>query len=248
MALEEAFGFPALGMNDEVFWRAFAHDLAAAVASLRTDVDHPVSGLDHFEVVLHHEHRVAGVHQSLDHVQQLLDVGKMQAGGRLVEDVERASRAGLGQFPRELHPLGLAARELRGRLAECYVTEPHVDERAEDPGNVRHRLEELGGVGDAHLQDVGDRFPMPLRVERFARITPALAALALDPHVGQEVHFHTPLPETLAGLAPAARNIEGKRPWREPAGAGFRHLREELPNVVEDARVCRRRRARRRAD
>ena len=89
---------------------------------------------------------------------------------------------------------------------------------------------------------------MPLRVERFARIAAALAALALHPDVGQKVHFHTPLPEPLAGLTTAARNIEGKRPWREPAGAGFRHLRKELPDVVEDARVGRRRRARRRAD
>ncbi len=62
------------------------------------------------------------------------------------------------------------------------------------------------------------------------------------------MHLHAALAQALAGLAAAAGNIETERARREPAGARFRHLREELADVVEDARIRRRRRARRRAD
>jgi hypothetical protein len=66
-------------------------DFAAAVAAFGAEVDDPVGGLDDFEIVLDHHHRVALVDQLVQHFQQLLDVVEMQAGGRLVEDIERAA-------------------------------------------------------------------------------------------------------------------------------------------------------------
>ena len=51
----------------------------------------PVGGLDHVEVVLDHHDRVAVVAQAVQHGEQVLDVVEVQAGGRLVEDVERAA-------------------------------------------------------------------------------------------------------------------------------------------------------------
>ena len=65
--------------------------------------------LDDVEVVLDDEHRVAGVHQALQNLEQLLHVGEVQTGGGLVEDVERVARGDLGQLGGQLHPLGLAA-------------------------------------------------------------------------------------------------------------------------------------------
>ena len=89
---------------------------------------------------------------------------------------------------------------------------------------------------------------MPLRMERLRGIAAAMAGLALHPHVGQEVHLHPALPQALALLTAAAWNIEGERARREPAGAGLRHLRKKLTDVVEHAGVGRRRRAGSRAD
>jgi hypothetical protein len=66
-------------------------DFAAAVAAFGTEIDDPVGGLDDFEIVLDHDHRVALVDQFVQHFEQLGDVVEMQAGGRLVEDVERAA-------------------------------------------------------------------------------------------------------------------------------------------------------------
>ena len=66
-----------------------AISVAALVAALRAEVDDPVGDLDHVEVVLDHDHRVAGVDQPREHLEQPLDVGEVKPGGRLVEDVQR---------------------------------------------------------------------------------------------------------------------------------------------------------------
>ena len=80
---------------DDILRRAPGDDFAAAVAAFGAEVDHPVGGLDHFEIVLDHDHRIALRHQLVQHFQQLLDVVEMQAGGRLVQDVERAAGGAL---------------------------------------------------------------------------------------------------------------------------------------------------------
>ena len=72
----------------DLFGRAGGDDVAAGFAAFGPEVDDPVGRLDHVEVVLDHEHRVAQVDQPAEHGQQLLDVVEVQAGGRLVEDVE----------------------------------------------------------------------------------------------------------------------------------------------------------------
>ena len=103
----------------DVLRRAGRDHAAAAGAAFGAHVDDPVGGLDDVEVVLDHDQRVAGVAQRVQHVQQQLDVGEVQAGGRLVEDVERAAGVALGQLERELDALRLAARERRRALAEA---------------------------------------------------------------------------------------------------------------------------------
>ena len=57
---------------------------------------------DHFEVVLDDDHRVAVVDEALQRLEQLLDVGEVQAGRRLVEDVERLARRPLRQLAASL--------------------------------------------------------------------------------------------------------------------------------------------------
>ena len=50
-------------------------------------VDHPIRGLDDVEIVLDHDHGVAGVDQVVEHLEELADVLEVEAGGGLVEDV-----------------------------------------------------------------------------------------------------------------------------------------------------------------
>src|SRR6185436_3157097 len=55
---------PSIGLLDlrNLLGCALCHDRAAAVAAFRPHVDDPIGGLDHIEVVLDHQHSVAGVH------------------------------------------------------------------------------------------------------------------------------------------------------------------------------------------
>ena len=66
-----------------------------------------------------------------EHAEQLPDVVEVQAGRRLVEQVERPPGRALGQLLRELDPLRLAAGERRRRLPEADVAEADVLQRLE---------------------------------------------------------------------------------------------------------------------
>src|SRR5437660_6039019 len=92
-----------------LLWRAGGDHSATLVSAFGTEVDDPVGDLDHVEVVLDHDHRVAGVHESLEYLEQSLDIGEVQARGRLVEDVQGPPGRDLAELGRELHALGLPA-------------------------------------------------------------------------------------------------------------------------------------------
>jgi hypothetical protein len=54
----------------------------------------------------------------MEHVEKLANVVEVQAGGRLVEDVECVSRGAFSEFPGQLDALRLPTRQRRRRLAE----------------------------------------------------------------------------------------------------------------------------------
>jgi hypothetical protein len=56
-------------------------------------------------VVLDHDHRVASVRERVEHREQLLDVVEVEAGGGLVEDVQRAAGGAAGELAGELDAL-----------------------------------------------------------------------------------------------------------------------------------------------
>ena len=123
--------------------------------------------------------RLAGVDEPVEQAEQLLDVGEVQAGGRLVEDVDVAL---LGHLGGQLEPLPLAAGQRRERLAEREVAEPDVGEPVEDLVRGRRaRLavaEELLRLGHRHRKHLGD-VAAAERVLEHRRLEPlALALLA----------------------------------------------------------------------
>ena len=73
---------------DHRFRRALHDDAPAFVPALRTQVDDPVGVGNHVEIVLYHDHGVAGVDQAVQHADEFFDVGHVQADGGFVEDVE----------------------------------------------------------------------------------------------------------------------------------------------------------------
>ena len=65
-----------------------------------------VSCFNNIEVVLNNQHGISLIDQPVQDVQQHLYILEMEAGGRLVEDVERAAGGAPRQFLGELDALG----------------------------------------------------------------------------------------------------------------------------------------------
>ena len=55
--------------------------------------------------MLNDDHRVAGINQPTENFEQLLDIGEVEAGGGLVEDVQRAAGGAAGELAGELDAL-----------------------------------------------------------------------------------------------------------------------------------------------
>ena len=83
-----AGGAPGDGLR-----RPLRDDLTASIAAFRPQVNDPIGSLDHVQVVLDDQQRVARGAQLEQDLQQLGDVMEMQAGGGLVEDVQRLAVA-----------------------------------------------------------------------------------------------------------------------------------------------------------
>jgi hypothetical protein len=63
---------------------------------------------------------------------------------------------------------------------------------------------------DRHVEHVGDRLALEQHLQRLAVVALALAHLAGDVDVGQEVHLDLDDAVALAGLAAAALDVEGE--------------------------------------
>ncbi len=224
------------------------HHAAAGRASLRPEIDDVIRGPDDVEVVLDHDHGVALVDELVEHVEQLARIFKMQAGCRLIEDVERAAGAPPRQLARQLHTLRLPAAQRRRRLPELDIAEPHVLQRAELGGNRRDVLEQRERLVHGQVEHLGDGLAAVMDLQRLAVVPPALALLARHVDVGQKVHLDRDDAVALAGLAAAALHVEGEPSRLEAARLGLRHHREQLADEGEHAGVRRRVRARRAAD
>ena len=105
-------------------------DLAAAVARAGAEIDEVVGRLDHLAVVLDQDQGVAQVAEVPQGRQEPRVVARVQADGRLVEDVEHARQAA-ADLARQADPLALAPRERRRAAGERQVVEPDVDQELE---------------------------------------------------------------------------------------------------------------------
>ena len=85
-------------MRAHLVRRAGADDFPARIAAFRTEIDDPVRGADHVEIVLDHHHRMPGDDELAQGGEQLGDVVEMQAGGGFVEQeqLSLAQQAGGG--------------------------------------------------------------------------------------------------------------------------------------------------------
>ena len=98
--------------------RARAQQFAAGVTAFGAEVDDPVGGTDHVEVVFDDNQRVAGGDQLAERAQQFAHIIEMQPRGRFVKQEQYVLASGritsnicrIGEVAGELQPLRFAAR------------------------------------------------------------------------------------------------------------------------------------------
>ena len=196
-----------------------------------------VSGLDDIQIVLDDHYSIAAFHQSLEHLNQLVDVGGVQAGGGLVQNIDGLAGGAFGQFGSQLDPLGLAAGELRGGLAQLHVSQAHVLEGLELVAEPGQGGEELHPLVHGHLQHLGDIFALVAHLQGLPVVPLALAHLAGDVDVGQKVHFNFQQAIPGTGLAPSAPGVEGEAARAVAPALGVGGGGEQVPDITEQIRI-----------
>ena len=227
----------AVGGLGDLLGRPLGDDAAAALAPLGPEIEDPVGGLDDVEIVLDDHHRVALVDQGVQHLEQLADIVEVEPGGRLVEDVEGLAGGPPRQLLGQLDALRLAAREGGRPLADMDVAEADALHRVELVADRRNRAEERHAFLHGHVKNIGDRFVLEQYFQRLSVVALALAHVALDVDVGQEVHFDLDDAVALAGFAAAALDVEREAPGLVAAGAGFGQAGEPVADRREGAGI-----------
>jgi len=96
------------------------------------------------------------------------------------------------EFGDELEALGLSAAEGGAGLTEGEVAESGVVEKTEWAGDFWVFIEKLGGLIDAHLEDVSDTVSIVFDFEGSRVVTHFVTRFARDPGDREEVHFEFP--------------------------------------------------------
>ncbi len=180
-----------------------------------------------------HHHGIAGIDETVQHLQQLLNVIEVQSRRRLVENVKRLPRAAPAKFAGQLDALRLAARQGRGGLAELDVVESHVVQRLQHRLNARDIAEQFQPFLHVHLQHFMDALALEANLQRLAVEATALAHRTGHPHISQEIHLQPVGAVAFAGLAATARLVEAEPPRLVAADFRLGHLGEQCPNLIE---------------
>src|SRR6185437_2267433 len=115
-------------------------EAAAAGAAFGPEINDPVGGFDDIEIVLDDEHGVAQIHQRLQDPKQVLDIFKVQAGCRLVEQIEGAAGLPAAELAGQLDALRFAAAHGGGALAKVEIAQADLTEGFELVADLRDVL------------------------------------------------------------------------------------------------------------
>ena len=207
--------------------------MAAAVAPLGAQVDDVVSAFDDIQIVLDDHHGVALVHQLLQNIQQPPHIVGVEAGGGLVQDIDGPAGGDLAQLCSQLHPLGLAAGELRGGLAQLHIAKAHIPQRLQLVAQLGKGGEEVRRLVHCHVQHFGDVLALVAHLQGLPVVALALADLAGDENIRQEVHLDLQNAVAAAGLAPSAPDVEAEAARAVAPAFGLLGGGEQVPDVVE---------------
>ena len=121
---------------------ALGDDLAPTDTSLGADIDNMIGTLDEIHVVFDDHNGVPLDHQTLQDLNQFLDILVVEPDSRLIEEIDGPFDMLAIEFGRNLDALGLTTREGSRRLAEPEVAESYFIQGPEPISDSRDISEE----------------------------------------------------------------------------------------------------------
>ena len=146
----------------------------------------------------------------------------VQSRGGLVQNIDGLAGGAFAQLRGQLHPLGLAAGQLRGGLAQLHIAQAHVHQGFQPVVELWQIFKEGHRLLHSHFQHFVDIFALVPHLQGLPVVPLALADLTGHVNIRQEVHLDFQQAVPGAGFAPPPPDVEGK-----PAGTvapGFRVL------------------------
>ena len=213
--------------------RTGGDDGAAAVSAFGAHIDDIVRRLDHIEIVLDDDDRVPAFGQPAKDLGQLMDICKVQAGSRLIQDIDGLSRAVTAQLGRQLDALRFAAREGRGWLAQFDVGQSHIIEGLELAAHGRHTVEKAECLFYRHIQHFIDIFPLVINFQSLTVVTLAVADLARHIDIRQEMHLDLDDTVSCTCLTSAALHIEAEAAFFVSSFFGIFGRSKEFSDHIE---------------
>ena len=149
-------------------------NLAAAGAGFGTEVANRVAVLDHFAVVLDHDHRVAKIAQAVKRLEQPRVVTRVQSDRRLVKHIKHATKTAT-KLTGQSDSLGFSVGKRSRGSVDRDVLEPNI-------------VEEIDAADDLANQFAGDLFltivKLPL-LQRLSQDAQRHAANSIDRDVAK---------------------------------------------------------------
>ena len=184
----------------------------------------------------------------MQHLEQQINIGKVQAGGGFVQDVERAAGVAFTKLQRELDALSFTARQCGCSLAELDIAQANVQQRVQLARDGRDGLEELCRHFDCQVKDLRNVLAFVLHLKSFAVVAHAFADVARHIHIWQKVHLDLHHAIALAGFTTATSNVEAEASCAVASLTGGIHLSHQLADWRKEPGVGRRVAARRTAN
>ena len=193
------------GVLAHLFWVALDHHATASVAAFGPQVNQPVAGADHIQVVFDDDQRMPCLQQAAQGAHEFGDVVKVQPGGGLVKQKQGAFArqrltavarrlGGLGQEPGQFQALGLATTQGGHGLAQAHVFQTHFNNGLQGAQHIAVLGKQLDGFAHGEVEQVRNVQKPPaaldLDLQHLGPKTLAIAVGATQINVAQKLHFH----------------------------------------------------------
>ena len=132
----------------------------------------------------------------------------MQPGSGLVADEKRSVIRRLRQVRGKLDTLGFSARKRGGRLTQPQITQTDFIQQLQARDQTGCVMKESDGLAYRQLQHLVDIQAVIPDFQNAALETSALAFVAEQFDVGEELHVNGHRAVALAGLAPSTGHVE----------------------------------------